>query len=137
MKVDGIEAAVDAIRNGGIVVVVDDESRENEGDLVMAAQFATTESVAFFLEYTSGFLCTAVTEKRATQLDLQMMVDDNTEKHGTAFLVSVDYRLGTSTGISAADRAVTARALADESTDPTLLSRPGHVMPYKRESAVC
>ncbi|HXA33542.1 MAG TPA: bifunctional 3,4-dihydroxy-2-butanone-4-phosphate synthase/GTP cyclohydrolase II [Acidimicrobiales bacterium] len=131
MKVDGIDAALDVIRTGGIVVVVDDESRENEGDLVMAAQFATTETVAFFLEYTSGLLCTAVTEERAAQLDLPLMVEENTEKHGTAFLVSVDYRLGTSTGISAADRAATARALADETTDPRFLARPGHVLPLR------
>jgi 3,4-dihydroxy 2-butanone 4-phosphate synthase/GTP cyclohydrolase II len=131
MKVDGIDAAVDAIRSGGIVVVVDDESRENEGDLVMSAQYATTESVAFFLEYTSGFLCTAVTEDRADQLDLHLMVEDNTEKHGTAFLVSVDYRIGTSTGISASDRAATVRALADSRTDPSSLARPGHVLPLR------
>lgn len=114
-----------------MVLVVDDEDRENEGDLVMGAEFVTTESVIFYLQHTSGLLCTTLTWERADELDLPLMVEENTEKHGTAFLVSVDYRKGTSTGISAADRALTVRALADGATEPGALSRPGHVFPLR------
>ncbi|MCV2489769.1 GTP cyclohydrolase II [Geodermatophilus sp. YIM 151500] len=124
-----LTAAVTALANGGMVLVVDDEDRENEGDLIMAAEYATTDAVAFFLEHTSGFLCVAVDEARADALGLELMVPDNTEAHRTAFLVSVDYRRGTTSGISAGDRAATIRALADPALDPTDLARPGHVMP--------
>ncbi|WP_219415598.1 GTP cyclohydrolase II [Pseudonocardia nigra] len=123
------EEALSALANKGMVLVVDDEDRENEGDLIMAAEHATTGSVAFFLEHTSGFLCVAIDEQRAESLDLGLMVDANTDKHRTAFLISVDYKHGTTTGISAGDRAATIRALADPRTRPTDLSRPGHVLP--------
>lgn len=128
---EDLDTALGALRSGGIVVVVDDEGRENEGDLVMAAEHVTTESVAFFLEHTSGILCTALTEGRAAELDLNLMVEENTEKHGTAFLVSVDYRFGTTTGVGAADRAATVRALADRRTEPGSLARPGHIFPLR------
>jgi 3,4-dihydroxy 2-butanone 4-phosphate synthase/GTP cyclohydrolase II len=124
-----IAEAVAALGRGRMVLVVDDEDRENEGDLIMAAEHANTDAVAFFLEYTSGFLCVAVDEQRATELSLGLMVPDNTERHRTAFLVSVDYTPGTSSGISAGDRAATIRALADPQLDPADLARPGHVMP--------
>jgi 3,4-dihydroxy 2-butanone 4-phosphate synthase/GTP cyclohydrolase II len=124
-----VDRAVRHLARGQVVVVVDDENRENEGDLIMAAEHATPEKVAFFLEYTSGFLCTAITETRAAELDLALMVRDNTEAHRTAFLVSVDYRHATTTGISAADRAATVVALADPATRPDDLARPGHMMP--------
>ena len=124
-----ITEAVTALSRGGMVLVVDDEDRENEGDLIMAAEHANTDAVAFFLEYTSGFLCVAIDEKRAAELNLGLMVPDNTERHRTAFLVSVDYTPGTSSGISAGDRAATIRALADPQLDPADLARPGHVMP--------
>jgi 3,4-dihydroxy 2-butanone 4-phosphate synthase / GTP cyclohydrolase II len=124
-----LDEAVRQLARGGIVVVVDDEDRENEGDLIMAAEHATPEKVAFFLEHTSGFLCTAITEQRAAELGLDLMVQDNTESHRTAFLVSVDYRHGTTTGISAADRAATTVALASPATTPADLARPGHMMP--------
>src|SRR3954467_3152037 len=91
LRLGTVEAAVDAVSRGQFVGVVDDEDRENEGDLILAAEHATTESVAFFLEHTSGFLCVSITSERARELDLALMVEDNTEKHGTAFLVSVDY----------------------------------------------
>jgi 3,4-dihydroxy 2-butanone 4-phosphate synthase / GTP cyclohydrolase II len=129
MVLNGVDRALEALRRGRPVVVVDDADRENEGDLILAAEHATEQSVAFLLEYTSGFLCAAVSGKRATELRLPAMVDDNTEAHRTAFLVSVDVRHGTTTGISAADRAATARALADPATVPTDLARPGHVLP--------
>lgn len=126
-----IEDAIEAIRRGEMIVVVDDENRENEGDLIMAAEKTTTSDVAFFLHHTSGFLCTAITSERARDLQLDPMVIDNTESMSTAFLVSVDLRKGTSTGISAGDRAATIRALADTSTAPADLARPGHVLPLE------
>ncbi|MEV0111162.1 3,4-dihydroxy-2-butanone-4-phosphate synthase [Nocardia sp. NPDC050799] len=131
MNTSSIDEVLEAIAAGGIVAVVDDENRENEGDLIMAAQFATTDKVAFFLEHTSGFLCTAVTEDTAERLQLPMMVQTNTERHRTAYLVSVDYRKGTSTGISASDRAATIRALSEIRTAPDDLARPGHVLPLR------
>ncbi len=126
-----IEDAIAAIGRGEIVVVVDDEDRENEGDLIMAAEYATPEAIAFFLRHTSGFICSAITPDRARELDLPAMVDDNTEVLSTAFLVSVDLRHGTSTGISAHDRAATVQALIDPATVPLDLARPGHVLPLE------
>ena len=126
-----------AIGRGEIVSVVDDEDRENEGDLIMAAEFATPENIAFFIRHTSGFICTAITSERARELQLDPMVLDNTESMKTAFLVSVDAKEGTSTGISAADRAATIRALVDDATTPEQLARPGHIMPLEaREGGV-
>lgn len=124
-----ISDALTALGNGKMVLVVDDEDRENEGDLIMAAEYATTDAVAFFLEHTSGFLCVAVDESRAHALGLELMVPANTERHRTAFLISVDFKPGTTTGISAGDRAATVRALADPHLHPDELARPGHVMP--------
>ena len=124
-----IEDAVAAIGRGEIVVVVDDEDRENEGDLIMAAEFATPDNIAFFLQHTSGVICATLTSERARQLDLAPMVQHNTETQRTAFLVTVDYRHGTTTGISAADRAATIRALVDYATKPDDLLRPGHIFP--------
>lgn len=129
MPRSSVAEAVAALAAGGKVLVVDDADRENEGDLIMAAEYADTDDVAFFLEHTSGFLCVAIDQNRADALGLDLMVRDNTESHGTAFLVSVDYKHGTSTGISAGDRARTVKALADPRTMPADLARPGHVMP--------
>ncbi len=132
-----IEQAVAAIGRGEIVVVVDDEDRENEGDLIMAAEFATPERIAFFLQHTSGVICATVTSARARELALAPMVQQNTESQRTAFLVTVDYRHGTTTGISAADRAATIRALVDPTTRPDDLLRPGHIFPLEaREGGV-
>jgi 3,4-dihydroxy 2-butanone 4-phosphate synthase/GTP cyclohydrolase II len=132
-----IEAAVEAFARGEILVVVDDEDRENEGDLIMAAEFATPEKVAFFLHHTSGYLCAPITEERARELDLPLMVANNTEAQRTAFLVTVDYRHGTTTGISAHDRSATVMALCDPSTRPADLARPGHINPLMaREGGV-
>jgi 3,4-dihydroxy 2-butanone 4-phosphate synthase/GTP cyclohydrolase II len=128
---ESVEAAVRQLARGGAVVVVDDEDRENEGDLIMAAQHATPDKVAFFLRYTSGLLCVAITGQRADELGLDLMVRDNTESQGTAFLVSVDYGPATSTGIGAEDRSVTTMALADDSTTPDELAKPGHVLPLR------
>jgi 3,4-dihydroxy 2-butanone 4-phosphate synthase/GTP cyclohydrolase II len=132
-----IEDAVTAIGRGEIVIVVDDEDRENEGDLIMAAEFATPDKIAFFLHHTSGVICAPVTAERARALDLPLMVANNTESMRTAFTVSVDYRHGTSTGISAYDRAATIQALVDPSTRPADLLRPGHIFPLAaREGGV-
>jgi 3,4-dihydroxy 2-butanone 4-phosphate synthase/GTP cyclohydrolase II len=118
-----------AIGRGEIVVVVDDEDRENEGDLIMAAEFATPEKIAFFVRHTSGVICAPLTAERCRELDLPLMVERNTESHRTAFTDTVDYRFGTSTGISAADRALTIRKLVDPATRPDDLARPGHIFP--------
>ena len=136
-KLAPIEDAVAAIGRGEIVVVVDDEDRENEGDLIMAAEFATADKIAFFVKHTSGVICMPLTGERCDQLDLPLMVSHNTESHRTAFTVSVDTRQGTSTGISAADRAATIQALIDPATSPADLARPGHIFPLRyREGGV-
>ncbi|HZT64838.1 MAG TPA: bifunctional 3,4-dihydroxy-2-butanone-4-phosphate synthase/GTP cyclohydrolase II [Acidimicrobiales bacterium] len=129
-----IEDAVAAIGRGEMVVVVDDHDRENEGDLIMAAEFATPEAIAFFLAHTSGLICVPMTGDRLDQLDLPLMVTSNTESQRTAFTVTVDYRHGTTTGISAADRAATIRALIEPATRPTDLARPGHILPLRYRS---
>ncbi len=122
---------------GKVVVVVDDASRENEGDLVVAAEFATPETIAFFLNHTSGVICMPMVGERLDELDLPPMVIVNTESNRTAFTVSVDGRTGTTTGISAADRAATIAALIDPATRPNDLARPGHVFPLRaREGGV-
>ncbi len=129
MALSSIEEAIEQLRRGGMVVVVDDEDRENEGDLIMAAEDVTAESMAFFLEHTSGVFCVPLESARADELDLPLMVVANTEAQRTAFTVTVDYRHGTTTGISASDRAATVRALIDPATQPTDLNRPGHIFP--------
>jgi 3,4-dihydroxy 2-butanone 4-phosphate synthase/GTP cyclohydrolase II len=131
MALSTIEEALEALARGSMVVVVDDEDRENEGDLIMAAEDVTTETMAFFLEHTSGVFCVPLESERADQLDLPLMVVDNTEAQRTAFTVTVDYRHGTTTGISAHDRAATVRALIDPATRPSDLSRPGHIFPLR------
>ena len=131
MAVSSIEEAVEQLRRGGMIVVVDDEDRENEGDSIMAAEDVTADSMAFFLEYTSGLFCVPLESSRADELDLPLMVVANTEAQRTAFTVTVDYRHGTSSGISAGDRAATVRALIDPATLPTDLNRPGHVFPLR------
>jgi 3,4-dihydroxy 2-butanone 4-phosphate synthase/GTP cyclohydrolase II len=130
------EQALAALARGELVVVVDDEDRENEGDLIMAAEHATAERTAFMVRHTSGVLCVAMTGERLDALDLPLMVAAQTDSMGTAFTVSVDAR-GVGTGISAVDRAFTVRTLADPSTEPGDLHRPGHVFPLRaREGGV-
>jgi 3,4-dihydroxy 2-butanone 4-phosphate synthase / GTP cyclohydrolase II len=129
---DPVADAVAAVGRGEIVVVVDDEDRENEGDLIMAAEFATPEKIAFFVRHTSGLICVPMTGDRLDELDIPLMVkDNNTESQRTAFTYSVDVTDGTSTGISAADRAATIHALIDPGTRPTDLARPGHIFPLR------
>jgi len=126
-----IDEAVAAIARGEIVVVVDDEDRENEGDLIMAAEHATAEKIAFFVRHTSGLICVPMTGDRLDELDIPLMVSHNTEAQRTAFTYSVDVRQGTSTGISAADRALTIQSLIDPGTRPGDLARPGHIFPLR------
>ncbi len=130
---DPIEQALDVIAAGGIVVVADDADRENEGDLIMAADAATPETIAFYVRHTSGLICVGMTPERCDELRLPLMVPptSNTESHATAFTVSVDLAAGTSTGISASDRAATLRALADPSISADDFNRPGHVFPLR------
>src|SRR5438270_4642374 len=132
-----IEDAISAIGRGDMVVVVDDEDRENEGDLIMAAESATAEKIAFFVAHTSGLICVPMTGDRLDQLDLPLMVSTNTESQRTAFTVTVDYRHGTTTGISAAVRSATIQARIDPATRPADLNRPGHILPLRyREGGV-
>ena len=126
-----VEQAVAVVAAGGIVVVTDDEDRENEGDLVMAAEACTPEAMAFFLRHTSGLVCASVTPEIADRLDLPPMVPDNRESFTTAFTVSVDAADGVSTGISAHDRSRTLQLLADPSSRPGSFVRPGHVFPLR------
>jgi len=137
MSFDSIEEAVEAIGRGEIVLVVDDEHRENEGDLIMAAEFADAERLSFYLQHTSGLICVAMTGERLDALELPLMVEHNTESHLTAFTVSVDAKRRVTTGISAMDRAATIQALIDPATRPADLSRPGHIFPLRaREGGV-
>ena len=132
-----IEHAIDAIARGELVIVVDDADRENEGDLIMAAEKVTPEAMAFMIRHTSGVICMPMLGDRLDALQLPLMVAHNTEVQRTAFTVSVDAVEGTSTGISAADRAVTIRTLIDPATRPEDLARPGHIFPLRyREGGV-
>lgn len=132
-----IEKAMAAVARGECVVVVDDADRENEGDLIVAAEAMSPEIMGFFVRHTSGVICMPMLGERLDQLQIPMMVSDNTESHRTAFTVSVDARGVTTTGISAADRAATVRALIDAATQPVDLNRPGHIFPLRyREGGV-
>jgi 3,4-dihydroxy 2-butanone 4-phosphate synthase/GTP cyclohydrolase II len=126
-----VETALQAIRSGGMVVVVDDESRENEGDLILAAEHATPEALAFMVRHGSGIVCVAMEQRRLEHLQLPMMTQQGTDAMGTAFTVSVDARDGTSTGVSARDRARTIDVLVAADTAPEDLLRPGHVFPLR------
>jgi 3,4-dihydroxy 2-butanone 4-phosphate synthase/GTP cyclohydrolase II len=128
---DTIEAAIDDYRSGRFVIIVDDEDRENEGDLAIAAEFATPENLAFMLRYTSGVICVPMTGEKLDRLRIPMMVQHNQATFGTAFTVSVDARDGVTTGISAADRAKVCRVLADPASGPTDIVMPGHIYPLR------
>lgn len=136
MKFDRVEDAIEDIRKGRIVIVADDENRENEGDLVMAASAMEAEHVNFMLEHGRGLICVTLTPERADELSLPLMTDDNTDPQGTAFTVSVDAhtRFGVTTGISAQDRAKTIQIMADPATRPLDLRRPGHVFPLRAKA---
>lgn len=124
-----IEEALEDIKQGKMVVVVDDADRENEGDLIMAAELVTPEDINFITREARGMLCAPITHERAKELKLDFMVEQNTALHQTPFTITVDYKHGTTTGISAQDRAKTVRALIDSSTKPQDLLRPGHIFP--------
>ena len=126
-----VEAALAAMRRGQCVVVVDDQSRENEGDLVLAASLATEQSLAFLIRHTSGLVCAPMPAERADALELAPMVAQNQDPHGTAYTVTCDAATGIGTGISAADRARTLRVLAAAETQPDQLTRPGHLLPLR------
>ena len=131
-KLNTIEDAINDIRNGKIIIVVDDENRENEGDFLAAAEKVTPEMVNFMATHGRGLICTPLTENRCKELELGMMVNNNTDPMETAFTVSVDLRgKGVTTGISASDRALTIKALIDKETKPFDLARPGHIFPLK------
>jgi 3,4-dihydroxy 2-butanone 4-phosphate synthase/GTP cyclohydrolase II len=130
MKINTIAEAIEDIKNGKLVIVVDDEDRENEGDFIVAARHATPEVINFMTKYGRGLICVALTEERCRELELEPMVKSNTSMHETAFTVSVDLLgHGTSTGISASDRSKTILALVDPATKPEDLGRPGHIFP--------
>ena len=130
-KLNTIPEALHDIKQGRCIIVVDDEDRENEGDLIMAADFVTPESVNFMVKYGRGLVCVSLDENRINSLQLKPMVDNNTAKLGTRFTISVDAIEGTTTGISAADRAKTIAVLCDDNTVPEDLARPGHVFPIQ------
>ncbi len=131
MKANAIEEGVAALAAGKMIIVVDSEDREDEGDLIIAAEHATARSLAFMVRYGSGVVCVALEAERLDALRLPQMVATNTDSLRTAYTVTVDYRQGTTTGISAADRATTIRALNDPRTRPDDFNRPGHVFPLR------
>lgn len=131
MSFSSIAHAIATIRMGRMIIVVDDENRENEGDLLIAAEAVRPEDIAFMMRRGQGLICTALPGERLDALEIPMMVENNTDPYATAFTVSVDYKFGTSTGISAADRAATIRALVDPKARPDDFARPGHVFPLR------
>ncbi|HCV43136.1 MAG TPA: 3,4-dihydroxy-2-butanone-4-phosphate synthase, partial [Bacteroidetes bacterium] len=126
-----IEDALEDFRQGKILIVVDDEDRENEGDFVCAAEFVDASVINFLAKNGRGIICAPLLSQRAKELGLDLMVDTNTSLHETPFTVSVDYIHGTSTGVSASDRAATVRAFVNPDTKPTDLARPGHIFPLR------
>ncbi|NJM17019.1 MAG: 3,4-dihydroxy-2-butanone-4-phosphate synthase, partial [Bacteroidales bacterium] len=134
-RLNTIEDALEDIKKGKVVVVVDDEDRENEGDFIVAAELVTPETVNFMATHGRGLICCALPEKRCEELDLELMVGKNTSLHATPFTVSVDLNgQGCTTGISAHDRAKTINALVDPATKPEDLGRPGHIFPLKAKT---
>ena len=136
MRFDNVEDAIEDIRQGQMIIVADDEDRENEGDLVMAASKVTADHVNFMAQYGRGLICVTLTPERADALDLPLMTERNTDPQGTAFTISVDAhtRFGVTTGISAQDRAKTIQVLADGATKPADLRRPGHIFPLRAKA---
>ena len=136
MKFDRVEDAIQAIKNGGMVIVADDEDREDEGDLVMAAAAITPDHVNFMTMHGRGLICVTLTPDRADELELPLMTEKNTDPQGTAFTVSIDAhrRFGVTTGISAQDRAKTIQVLVDPGTVPSDLRRPGHIFPLRAKA---
>ena len=130
-----VEEAIERLVRGQQIIVVDDEDRENEGDLILAADMVTPEAVNFMARHGRGLICVSLTADRCDELELPLMVEKNTSSHGTAFTVSVEARVGTTTGISAHDRAATVRVLIDPNAKPGDLRRPGHMFPLRARRA--
>ncbi|MDB6092311.1 MAG: 3,4-dihydroxy-2-butanone 4-phosphate synthase [Gammaproteobacteria bacterium] len=130
-SLNSVEEILADLRAGRMVIVMDDEDRENEGDLIMAAERVTPEAVAFMIRHTSGIICVPMEEEGLIRLDLPQMVQANSESHRTAFTVSVDLKVGTTTGVSSGDRAATIRTLADSSATAADFARPGHIFPLR------
>ena len=130
---DTVEEAIEDIKNGKMVIIADDEDRENEGDLVCAAELVTPEIINFMTQKGRGLICATVDSKIAKQMNLHQMVEQNTESHGCAFTVSVDAqsKFGTTSGISASDRAKTIQVIVDDNSKPEDLRRPGHIFPIQ------
>ncbi|WP_337240705.1 3,4-dihydroxy-2-butanone-4-phosphate synthase [Proteus faecis] len=128
-----VELALEALRAGKGVMVLDDEDRENEGDMVFAAETMTTEQMAMSIRHGSGIVCLCITEERRQQLDLPMMVENNTSHFHTAFTVTIEAAQGVTTGVSASDRLTTVRAAAADNAKPSDLNRPGHVFPLRAQ----
>lgn len=133
-KLDSIESAIEDFKKGKIIIVVDDEDRENEGDMIFSAQKSTPQLVNFLVKYARGLICVPMEKNRLDELGIEMMTSDNTARHETAFTISVDYLIGTSTGISAFDRHKTIKALIEKRTVPATLGKPGHIFPLKAEA---
>ena len=131
MPFSKIDDAIRALKDGRMIIVIDDENRENEGDLMVAADLAGPEDIAFMMQKGQGLICVALTGERLDELDIPLMVQTNSDVYSTAFTVSVDCKFGTSTGISAHDRATTVRALVDPKSRPDDFSRPGHMFPLR------
>src|SRR5512139_1914331 len=129
MPLSKIEDAIADIRGGKMVILVDDEDRENEGDLVLAAEFVTPEAINFMARYGRGLICLTLTEERCRQLELPLMVSTNRSSHGTNFTVSIEAATGVTTGISAADRATTVQAAIARDAVPEDIVQPGHIFP--------
>ncbi|MEP0814871.1 MAG: bifunctional 3,4-dihydroxy-2-butanone-4-phosphate synthase/GTP cyclohydrolase II [bacterium] len=134
-RIERVEKALEELRSGRFIILVDDADRENEGDLAMAAQFVTPEAINFLEQHARGLIVVPMTSERLAALDLPLMVDKPTERHGTAFTVSVDAKSGTTTGISARDRARTIQVLMDPASKPDDLLRPGHTFPLRADPA--
>lgn len=132
--IENVENAVAQIKEGGLIIMVDDEDRENEGDLVIAAQFATAENINFMAKYGRGLICLALENSIADSLDLPPMVTDNQSRFGTAFTVSIEAKNGVTTGISASDRAVTIQTAVKDGAIPGDLARPGHIFPLRAKN---
>lgn len=128
---DTVEEALVAFARGEPVVVMDDERRENEGDIIMSASQCSVEAMAWIIKHTSGYICISLPEERLNELEIPMMVPDNQERHKTAYTITVDYKHGTTTGISAHDRSLTVRKLVDPTSTASDFSRPGHMVPLR------
>ena len=133
MALCSVEEAVEDIRSGKMVILVDDEDRENEGDMIFAAENMTVEQMALTIRHGSGIVCLCLTDERRKQLELPMMVENNTSAYGTGFTVTIEAAHGVTTGVSAADRLTTVRAAIADNAKPSDLNRPGHVFPLRAQ----